>query len=91
MWSGYTNHKDCVVRIVLPDGIFANQKYQFWYNLEGLRIDTFGIFHNLLLFLGHLLYFIDIWYLYHVVIWYFFAVLAKYWEKIWQSCIQQNL
>jgi hypothetical protein len=41
----------------LPDGVFANRKFRFWYDLEGLRIylkglrmDTFGIFRDLLVF-----------------------------------------
>jgi hypothetical protein len=29
---------------VLPDGIFSNQKFQFWYKFEGLKIKYFGVF-----------------------------------------------
>jgi hypothetical protein len=42
----------------LPDSIFANQKYQFWYIFEGLAIENvcymlqiFGIFTTILVFL----------------------------------------
>jgi hypothetical protein len=28
----------------LPDGIFSDQKCQFWYILEGLGMDNFGVF-----------------------------------------------
>jgi hypothetical protein len=39
----------------LPDGLFANQKSQFGYILEDLRLQNFDIFY------GHLEYFKDIW------------------------------
>jgi hypothetical protein len=40
----------------MPDGIFSNQKSQFWQILEeGLRVENAGIFY------GHLEYFTDIW------------------------------
>jgi hypothetical protein len=39
----------------LPDGFFSNQKSQFGFNLEGLRLENVDIFH------GHLEYFTDIW------------------------------
>jgi hypothetical protein len=26
----------------LPDGVFANQKSQFWYIFEGLGVEKFG-------------------------------------------------
>jgi hypothetical protein len=41
----------------LPDCIFSNQKSPFGQILEGLAKEDVGIFF------GHLVYFIDIWYL----------------------------
>jgi hypothetical protein len=38
----------------LPDGIFSNQKYQFWSFLEGIAIENIGIFYV------HLVYFTSI-------------------------------
>jgi hypothetical protein len=60
----------------LPDGLFSNQKSKFWYNLEGLGIETVVIFYGLLEYFtailynlqpfgtvcGHLVYFIPFWY-----------------------------
>jgi hypothetical protein len=40
---------------VLPDGLFSNQKSQFGYILEGLRLDNLNIFYD------HKDYFTDIW------------------------------
>jgi hypothetical protein len=40
---------------VLPDGLFSNQKSQFGYILEGLRLDNVNIFYD------HKDYFTDIW------------------------------
>jgi hypothetical protein len=47
----------------LPEGLFSNQKYQFWYILEGLGLKK-------------LVYFLAIWYfstilVYVMAIWYF--------------------
>jgi hypothetical protein len=39
----------------LPDGLFSNQKYQFWYILSGLRLV------NVYIVYGHLEYFMEIW------------------------------
>jgi hypothetical protein len=39
----------------LPDGIFSNQKYQYWYILEGLGMENFGICY------GHVEYLTTIW------------------------------
>jgi hypothetical protein len=30
----------------LPDGLFSNQKSQFWYILEGLGMGNVGIFYD---------------------------------------------
>jgi hypothetical protein len=40
----------------LPDGLFSDQKYQFGYILEGLRMENARIFHGHLeyIFYGHL-------------------------------------
>jgi hypothetical protein len=38
----------------LPDGLFSNQKSQFWYNLEGLGME------NVVIFYDHLEYFMAI-------------------------------
>jgi hypothetical protein len=40
----------------LPDGLFLNQKSQFWYILEGLEMENVFIFDD------QLEYFIAIWY-----------------------------
>jgi hypothetical protein len=39
----------------LPDGLFANQKSQLGYILEGLRSENVDVFY------GHMEYFTDIW------------------------------
>jgi hypothetical protein len=41
----------------LPDGIFAFQKSLFGCILEGLEIESVGIFYQ------HLVYFISLWYI----------------------------
>jgi hypothetical protein len=49
----------------LPDGIFSNQKSQFWYILEGLGMENFGI-HILWpsdVFYIHFVYFVVIWFI----------------------------
>jgi hypothetical protein len=70
----------------LPDGLFANQKFQFGYILDGLGVDNVGIIY------GHLEYLKAIWYIllsmgvcccqlvYFVVIWYIFP----YWYVVWK-------
>jgi hypothetical protein len=52
----------------LPDGLFSNQKYQFGYILEGLRMENAGIFY------GHLGYFTVIWH----ILWPFGNVLGSF-------------
>jgi hypothetical protein len=60
----------------LPDGLFSNQKYQFGYIFEGLRMENAGIFY------GHLEYFLVIWYM----LWPFGSLSFCYIvsRKIWQ-------
>jgi phosphotransferase system glucose/maltose/N-acetylglucosamine-specific IIC component len=41
---------------VLPDGLFSNQKSQFWSNLEGHGLE------NLVIFYDHFKYFMANWY-----------------------------
>jgi hypothetical protein len=45
-------------RTGLPDGLFSYQKTQFGYILEGLGMETVGIFYE------HLEYFSAIWYIF---------------------------
>jgi hypothetical protein len=40
----------------LPDGVFSNQKSQFWENLDGLGME------NVVIFNGHLEYFTAFWF-----------------------------
>jgi hypothetical protein len=40
----------------LPDGLISNQKSQFGFTLEGLKME------NVFIFYGHLEYFMAIWY-----------------------------
>jgi hypothetical protein len=40
----------------LPDGLFSNQKFRFWSNLESLGIE------NVVIFCDHMEYFTAIWY-----------------------------
>jgi hypothetical protein len=71
----------------LPDGIFSNQKSQFWLILEGLAMEDVGIFYD------HLVYFTAIWY----IMWpfgIFYGYLEKkfpFWNveprRIWQPCL----
>jgi hypothetical protein len=42
---------------VLPDGLFSNQKCQFWYILEFLAKKQVGKFY------GHFVYFTALWYI----------------------------
>jgi hypothetical protein len=45
----------------LPDGILSDQKYQFWYILEGLGVENSGIFLAIgLYFMNICLYFVVI-------------------------------
>jgi hypothetical protein len=48
----------------LPDGIFACQKFQFWYVLEAFGMETLGMFHYVLCFYGNLVFLLAIWYTY---------------------------
>jgi hypothetical protein len=41
----------------LPDGIFSNQKYQFWQFFEGLAMEDVVTFN------GQLVYFMAFWYI----------------------------
>jgi hypothetical protein len=41
----------------LPDGLYSNQKSQFWYILERLGMENVGIVYD------HLEYFTAIWYI----------------------------
>jgi hypothetical protein len=71
----------------LPDGVFSNQKSQFGKILEGLRMETVGVFYSHLdctyyallvyfmvisLFCGNLVWFSPIWFIVS--------------RKIWQPC-----
>jgi hypothetical protein len=44
----------------LPDGIFSDQKLQFWYTFEGLGMEYLGIFHDRR---GLLVYLTAYWYI----------------------------
>jgi hypothetical protein len=44
-----------VVTSGLSDGLFSNQKSQFWVNFGGLKLENVDIFY------GYLEYFADIW------------------------------
>jgi hypothetical protein len=35
----------------LPDGIFLEQKCQYWHSLEGLGMEQFGVLHGHFVFL----------------------------------------
>jgi hypothetical protein len=48
---------------VLPDGIFSDQKCQFWYIFEGLWMDNIGVLH------GHFI-FLLLFYIYFMTTWY---------------------
>jgi hypothetical protein len=55
----------------LPDGLFSNQKYQFWKIFEGLPMENVGIFMSFGsisrpfgIFCGHLVYLKVIWYIF---------------------------
>jgi hypothetical protein len=41
----------------LPDGIFANHISQFWYILEGVRMENVGLFY------GNVVPFMTNWYI----------------------------
>jgi hypothetical protein len=45
----------------LPDGIFSNQKSEFWHIFEGLVLENVGEFYD---YLVYLLNFIAIWYIF---------------------------
>jgi hypothetical protein len=67
----------------LPDGLFSNQKSKFGKFLEGLAMedvgilyDTWSILWSFVIFYGHLVQFLVIWYIFPL--WYFFP------RKIWQ-------
>jgi hypothetical protein len=69
----------------MPDGIFSNQKLQFGYILESLRMETVGIF------CAHLEFITAIWCILlsfgnFVVLWYFFPLfdICIVSRKIWQ-------
>jgi hypothetical protein len=55
----------------LPDGFFSNQKSQFWYILEGPRLENVDIIYVHLdflrtfgIFFDHLVHFVVIWYIF---------------------------
>jgi hypothetical protein len=55
----------------LPDGLFSNRKSKFGYILDGLALEDVGIFYghlvhlwSFLIFNGHLVYFVVIWYIF---------------------------
>jgi hypothetical protein len=55
-WTDKQNNKKTAPRAGLPDGLFSNQKSQFWSNLEGLGMEKVVIFFD------HLEDFMAIWY-----------------------------
>jgi hypothetical protein len=60
------------IRTGLPDGLFLNNKTQFWQNLEGLGMENVVIFYGNLKYLS-----VTCYNLYpFVVIWYIFPVLV---------------
>jgi hypothetical protein len=66
----------------LPDGLFSNQKSQFGYIWEGLRIENAGLFY------GHLEYFTLIWY----IIWQFVNIVVIWHiSPILVYCVKKNL
>jgi hypothetical protein len=58
----------------LPDGLFSNQKYQFWENFQGFeKVDIlwpFGMFYEYMhgIFYDHLVHFVLIWYIFPVLV-----------------------
>jgi hypothetical protein len=64
----------------LPDGIFSNQKSNFWSILEGLAMEDVGIFGPFCLFYGQMIHFMSIWYILWSF-WYIFPVLVCCTEK----------
>jgi hypothetical protein len=63
----YQSFPEPILRILnlrvlgLPDGLFSNQKSQFWIKFEGLRLENVDIFYGHLdYFYGHLGYCITI-------------------------------
>jgi hypothetical protein len=73
----------------LPDGLFSNQKNQFWSILGDLRLVNVDIFY------GHLEYCTDVW----DILWPFatfcVALGTLFWyhapRKIWQPCSPATL
>jgi hypothetical protein len=47
----------------LPDGIFAYQKYQFWYILEGLGMENVGVVISIWYIYDHLVNCTTVWYI----------------------------
>jgi hypothetical protein len=72
----------------LPDGIFSVQKCQFWYILEGLGMENFGVLHGKLVFL--LLFGYNLWQ--SSMLWHFGTfsqILFFAPRKIWQPWLEQ--
>jgi hypothetical protein len=71
----------------LPDGLFSNQKYQFWVNFGGTWTGMcWCILWPLEIFYGHSGYFMTIW-VHFAFIWYVFSPVLVYMyvpRKIWQ-------
>jgi hypothetical protein len=76
----------------LPDGIFANKKYQCGYILEKLAMETFSVFDDFWVVFCQLVHFVVIWYIFsRFGIFFsrfgiFFPVLVYCPRKIWQPC-----
>jgi hypothetical protein len=74
----------------LPDGLFSNQKSQFWSSLEGLTMENIGIFNDHLVYftaIGNILWPFDI-FCAHLV---YFPGFGTYFvpRKIWQPCLRR--
>jgi hypothetical protein len=73
---------------VLQDGIFSKQKSKFWYILQGLVMEDFGILY------GHLVNFTNVWYIalpFGIFYGYLVYVFFPFWyfvpRKIWQPAL----
>jgi hypothetical protein len=74
----------------LPDGLFSNQKYQFWVNFGGscdgrcwymYFMAIWYILWSFRIFYGRLVFQMAIWYTYFMVIWYIFPVFGKLYQE----------
>jgi hypothetical protein len=72
----------------LPDGLFSNQKSQFEYILEGLGMETVGIYYDHLEYFTAILY--NLWPFVincgHLVYYFHFGMFGP--RKIWQTCLR---